>query len=235
MSLNYSQYVTELALLAQFNQSDPNFTSNLPSCLDYAQNRINRELNLLNTVSVTSSITTTASLRLVSLAAINANVLQNINVITPYTTTNPDLGTRNPLVITDKSWLDWTYGTVGNNAQPKYFAMQDNQTILLGPWPDQAYTLEIYGTYWPIGLSAGNPTTFISTYLSDLLLAASMVQMSGYMRNFGSQSDNPAQAVSWETQYVTLRDSAGVEDARRKFSAVGWTSDLPNAYNKPRE
>ena len=235
MSLTYSQYVTELALLAQFNSSDPNFTSNLQSCLDYAQNRINRELNLLNTVSVNNTITSTIGVRAVSISSINANVLQNINVITPHGTTNPELGNRNPLINVDKSWLDWTYGATGVNAQPKYFAMLDNQTILLGPWPDQVYTLNIYGTYWPIGLTVSNTTTFISTYLPDLLLAASMVQMSGYMKNFGSQADNPQQAVSWETQYVSLRDSAGVEDARRKFQSTGWTSDLPTAYNNKRE
>jgi hypothetical protein len=203
--------------------------------LDYAQNRINRELNLLNTVSVNNSVATAIGIRSVSLAAINANVLQNINIITPAGTTNPELGTRVPLVIQEKSFLDWNYGSVGNNSQPKYFAMLDNQTILLGPWPDQIYTLNIYGTYWPVGLSAGNPTTFISTYLPDLLLAASMVQLSGYMRNFGSQADDPRMSQSWETQYVTLRDSAAVEDARRKFASTGWTSDLPTAYNKARE
>ena len=116
----------------------------------------------------------------------------------------------------------------------RFFATPSFTTTTLGPWPDAAYTLEIVGTYWPVGLSAGNQTTWISTYLPDLLLAGAMIQMSGYVKNFGAQADDPKMSMSWETQFVTLRDSAGVEDARRKFAATGWSTDLPNAYNPAR-
>ena len=232
--LTYNTFVTELALLSQFNVSDPNFLSNVPSCLDYAQNRINRELNLLTTVSTNSTLATTSGVRTLSLTTINANVVENVNIITPAGTTNPELGVRNPLVIADKSFIDWVYGSSTTKAVPTSFAMLDNQTIVLGPWPDAAYTVEVVGTYWPVSLSAGNQTTWISTYLPDLLLAAAMVQMSGFMKNFGSQSDDPKMSQSWVAQFITLRDSAGVEDARRKFSSTGWSTDLPNAYNPAR-
>lgn len=236
MSYTYATYVAELALLANYPPTDPNFVANLPTCLDYAQNRINRELNLLNTVSTNSSLATTASSRVLSLASINANVLENVNIVTPAGTTNPEHGTRNPLVVMNKAWLDWTYGSNSVLAVPSYFAMLDNQTILFGPWPDQAYTVEIVGTYWPVGLSAANPngSTWISTYIPDLLMAASMIQISGFKMNFGAQADDPAQAQSWETQYATLKNSAGVEDARRKFYSTGWSSDLPTTLNPPR-
>lgn len=235
MGYTYNTFVTELALLAQFPATDPNFLANLPTCLDYAQNRINRELNLLNTVSTNSSIVTTAGSRIVSLAAINANVLENVNIITPVGSSSPDAGSRNPLVIQNKSWLDWTYGSNVVTGVPEYFSMLDNQTILLGPWPDKGYMVEVIGTYWPIGLTPSNQTTWISTYIPDLLMAAAMIQASGFKMNFGSQADDPKMAISWEDQYTKLRDSAGVEDARRKFFSTGWSSDLPNAYNTARE
>ena len=236
MSLTYTTYQTELALLAQFNASDPNFLSNLPSCIDYATDRITRELNLLNTVTSNSTLQATTGTRIVSLAALTPifNVLYDINVLTPAGTTNPDNGLRNPLTIQSRAFLNATYGANVNQGTPKYFAMVTDQTIMVGPYPDADYNLEIIGTVRPTPISAGTPTNWISTYLPDLFLAASMIQMSGFKMNYGAQADDPKMAMSWETQYISLRDSAAVEDAMRKYYATGWCAELPNAYNPAR-
>jgi hypothetical protein len=105
---------------------------------------------------------------------------------------------------------------------------------MVGPYPDAAYNVELIGTVRPTPLSPTTTSTWISTYLPDLFLAASMIQMSAFKMNFGAQSDDPKMAQSWETQYVTLRDSAATEDAMRKYYATGWTSDLPNQFNPAR-
>lgn len=232
--LTYSTYLSEMLVLCQFNADDPNFTTNLPNAITYAEDRINRELNLLSTVVSNSSLALTPGSRRLDFTTAAINVLQDVNVITPAGTTNPDLGTRNPATVVDKAYLNTVYSGPTNLGLPVNFALQDDHTLLFGPFPDAAYTVELIGTMRPVSLSADNPTTWIATNLPDLFIAASMIWMSGFMRNFGSQSDNPQQAVSWETQYVTLRDSAAVEDARRKFQATGWNSELPNAYNPPR-
>src|ERR1035437_675547 len=234
MAYTYAQYVTELAILAGYDPADPNFNSNIPSCLDYAQDRIGRELNLLNSVSTNYSLTTTGGSRLVSLIGINVNVLENINIVTPVGAVTPDSGARNPLVIQNKAWLDWTFGSSLNSSIPQYFALLDDKTILLGPWPDHNYMVEVVGTYRQPSLSATNTTTWVSTYLPDLLMAASMIQLSGFKMNFGAMSDDPQQAQSWEKHYLSLRDSAAAEDARRKFYATGWTSDMPSQFNTAR-
>ena len=236
MSLSYSSYLTELALLSQFNATDPNFLSNLPSCIDYATDRITRELDLLNTVTANSTLALTVGTRIISLASLNPvfNVLRQVNVLTPVGTTNPDLGTRNPLTISTTAFLNQVYGSNAVTDVPEYFAMVTDQTIMVGPYPDQAYNLEIIGTVRPTPISATNPTNWISLYLSDLFLQCSMIQMSGFKMNFGAQADDPKMAMSYETQYTTLRDSAGVEDAMRKYASTGWNSQLPTAYNPAR-
>jgi hypothetical protein len=99
--------------------------------------------------------------------------------------------------------------------------------IILGPAPDQAYALTGYGTERPATLSAANPTTFISTQLSDLFWSASMIFFSGYNRNFGAQSDQPAQAVSWKAEYDRLLKSAMVEEARKTFRSQAWVAEAP--------
>lgn len=234
--LSYDTYVTEVALLSQFNTNDPFFVSNLPSCIDYATDRITRELDLLNTITTNSSIALTVGTRTVSLSSLNPvfNVLRDINVLTPVGTTNPDLGMRNPLTISTVAFLNQVYGADSGTGVPEYFAMLTDQSIVVGPFPDQAYNIEIIGTVRPTPISATNQTNWISTYLPDLLIAASMVQMSGVKGNYGAQADDPKMAMSWENQYVTLRDSAAVEDAMRKYASTGWNSQLPTAYNPAR-
>lgn len=240
MSFTYASFVAQLALEAQFNATDPNFLANLPSCIDYATNRITRELNLLSTITQNSTLVTSVGSRVVNLATLNPvfNTLQDINVITPAGTTNPDLGGRVTLTIQSRAFMNAVYGTApaagGTAATPQYFAMVTDQIIQVGPYPDAAYTLEIIGTVRPTPLSPTNATNWIGTYLSDLFLAAAMIQMAGFMRSFGQQADDPKLAVSWEEQYKTLRDSAGVEDAMRKYFSTGWTAQLPSAYNSAR-
>lgn len=240
MSLTYDQYVAELALLAQFNATDPNFLSNLPSCIDYATDRITRELNLLNTITANSTIACTVGTRIVNLSSLNPifNTLQDINVLTPSGVTNPDLATRVQLTIQSRAFMNATYGTSptggGMTGTPQYFAMVTDQVIQVGPYPDAAYNLEIIGTVRPTPISASNQTNWISLYLPDLFLAASMIQMSGFKMNFSAMSDDPKQAISWESQYVSLRDSAAVEDSMRKYYSTGWSAQLPNQFNAPR-
>jgi hypothetical protein len=233
--MQYSDYVTEMASLAQYQTSDPFFVQQLPFAIQYATDRINRELNLLNTVTANSSLALTANTRSLAFSSIGMNVITDVNIITPYTTTNPELGTRNPVTICDKSWLNTVYGSATNPGVPVNFAFLDNATLLFGPFPDHPYTVEIIGTVYPQYLSSTQTTTFISLYLPDLLIAAGMVFMAGAQKNFGSQADTPQQAVSWESQYTTLRDSASAEDLRRKFMSAGYiSSQLPTPTNPQR-
>jgi hypothetical protein len=75
--------------------------------------------------------------------------------------------------------------------------------------------------------------TFISQYLPDLLVMASMIYISAYQRNFGKESDDPQMAMSYETQYQLLLKSAVVEEARKKFDAAGWSSQSPATVASP--
>jgi hypothetical protein len=62
---------------------------------------------------------------------------------------------------------------------------------------------------------------------------ASMIFVSGYQRNFGRASDDPAMAQSYEAQYQTLLKGATVEEARKKFESSGWTSQSPAVVSSP--
>ena len=110
---------------------------------------------------------------------------------------------------------------------PTYFAMQDDRTIMVGPFPDAGYTVELVGKYRPVPLyqappSDGTQTTFLTSLLPDLFLAAAMCAATAYQHNWGAQSDDPRSALSWETTYQGLLGSARGEEMRKKYH--GWMS-----------
>jgi len=214
MSLTYSQWNAQICNLAGGNelQTDANFQAMLPSAIDDAEQRLYRTLDLLNTITRDSSAALTAGNRNFTLPSSIGTfvVTEQINVITPFGTSNPDSGTRNPLLPTSKEFLDATWNSVTGSTVPQYFAMITQGQIIVGAWPDQSYQVEVVGTIRPAPLSSTNVTTLLSWYFPDLFVAASMVFVSGYQKNYGMQGDDPKQAVNWEAHYQALLQSAEV-------------------------
>lgn len=232
--MNYATWVATLSNLTVIDAADPNFVQILPECEEYASNRLYGELDLLNTVTRQTG-TLTANNRNFTLpnSAGRFVVTNGINIVTPSTATNPDLGTLNQCLPTTRDYLDAAWPSVAGAGVPVNYAMITDQTVVFGPWPDAAYTAQAIGTFRPAPLSASNTTTPLTLYWPQLYVAAAMVFMSGYMRNFGSQADDPKSAMSWETQYQTLFSSANVETNRSKYASGAWGSLQPAPIATP--
>jgi hypothetical protein len=240
--LTYTTYKTQIAQMAVVAEDDPNFLAILPMMIDYANLRICRDLDLLFTsVSLHGlGYKLSAGNRNLSFSQDLGNgtsfvVSEQINLITPAGDIDPDLATRTPLMPTTKEFLDAVYGSSlpPNQGQPKYFVPFNDTLFLVGPVPDVDYYVEVVGTIRPAPLAAAVPTTFISQYLPDLLVMASMIYISAYQRNFGKESDDPQMAQSYENQYQLLLKSAGVEEARKKFESAAWSSQGPATVASP--
>lgn len=233
--LTYSTFVASITNLMPTASGNAEFQTDLPNIIDDAELRIYRDLDLLNTVARDSSATLTTTTRTFNLPAALGTfvVLEDINIITPSSETNPESGTRNALTPISKEALDFLYPSVTGSTVPVYFAMVSQSTIVVGPWPDAAYTVEVVGTIRPPQLSSTVTTTLISVYFPDLLIAAAMVRVAGYMKNYGSAVDDPKQAMTWEQHYQSLKASAEVEENRKKFAAAGWSSKQPAPLATP--
>jgi hypothetical protein len=96
------------------------------------------------------------------------------------------------------------------------------------PSPDRIYIGEVYGGIQPRPLSDSNPETYLSRYYAELLIAACMVFLTGYQRDYGAQSDDPQRAMSWEAQYQTLKAGVTQETGRQRGEGPGFTA-LPPA------
>jgi hypothetical protein len=237
MPLNYGTYVGQITNLLVVQSTDPNFTTMLPGMIDYAEQRLYRELDLLYTQVTDATTAVSSGNRNFTLPTTTGNpyiIVDNINIITPSTTTSSN-GTRNQLMPTSREFLDITYPSgQANTGVPQFFAMASNTDVIFGPAPDAPYTAEVIGVQRPSPLSSGNSSTILTQYVPDLFIAASMIFGSGYQRDFSAQGDNPQAGVAWEKQYMTLFQSASVEQARAKFQSEGWTSDQPSPIATPK-
>lgn len=233
--LTYSTYVTTLAGLMVIPVGNDAFVVDLPSIIDDAELRCYRALDLLNTSVRDSSAAMTAGNRNFSLPSTLGTfvVTQEVNVITPAGTSNPDSGTRNALVPASDEMLNMLWPSVTGSTVPQYFAMVDQGLIIVGPWPAAAYQVEVVGTIRPQALSSTNTTTLLSVYFPDLMIAASMVRASGFQKNYGAAVDDPKQAVTWESHFQMLLAGASVEEARKQFEGPGWSSKQPEPTATP--
>jgi hypothetical protein len=238
--LTYTTYKTQIAQMAVVAEDDVNFLAILPMMIDYASLRICRDLDLMFTsVSLHGAgYQLTAGNRNLSFSQDLPNgtsfvVSEQINLITPVGQSDPDVATRTPLLPATKEFLDAVYGSASYTGVPKYFVPFNETLFFVGPTPDASYYVEVVGTVRPASLSASVPVTFISEYLPDLLVMASMIYISAYQRNFGKESDDPQMAQSYEGQYQLLLKSANVEEARKKFESAGWSSQSPAPVASP--
>ena len=259
--LTYNLYVTQIATMAILQQtlvttgtspnslvttSDPNFTNIIPQMLNYAELRIQRDLDFLATQNAqTFSIVTTSTNQL-TIPTQSFVTLQTITVTDP----NGGITTLTPVT---KSFLQNVYGSSASADTPQYFAVyggdqatggQTSQYVQFGPWTPSTgtYTFSVTGTtrqptLYNYATATGNAAdttyTFISQNLPDMLLMASMIYLSAYQRNFGRQADDPQMAQSYESQYDMLLKGATVEEARKKYQAGGWTSYSPAVVATP--
>lgn len=244
-----ASYLSQISTMAVVDVADPNFLTILPAMVSYAENRIYRDLDFLFTSISTTAYSLTVGSREIVVPAGTFVVPEQINVLTPAGVTNPNAAVRNPLLPTTKEFLDAVYSNYADVALPKYFCPFDDYLFLVGPYPDQNYTVEIVGTYRPQSLGPGaadttflnsylantgvaypnfastTTTTFISLYLPEMMILASMIYIAAYQRNFSSAMGNdPQMPITYETQYQTLLKSALEEENRKKFEAAAWSS-----------
>lgn len=225
--------------------SPPNdfVVTQFPQATSYAEDRINTDLVLLNTRRVDTSLVTAAGSRTISASSVSPFIVvpEGFALISPPAQTNPALGTRESFDVASLDVIDLIWPTEATTLAPsladdigRFWALKDDHTIVCCPTPDAIYTVELTGQYRPTPISSGNPTTYISTYYSGLLIAACMVFLSGaLLRNFGQMSEDPKEALSWEAEYQTLLALAIHEEQRRRSQGPGWSANTPTPITAP--
>jgi len=232
--MDYSTYVQQISTMSVIPVSDANFQIILPQMISYAELRMQRDLDFLST-----QISTTAY----SLTANNGTfIMPQTQFVTSQTMEVINGGVSSPLLPVAKEYIQNVYGSGSTPGLPRFFAEYGgdaattgftSQILTIGPIPDLSYPIRLTGIVRSAPLSATNTQTYISANLPDMMIMASMVYISAYQRNFGRQSDDPQMAQSYENQYQLLKNSALVEENRKKYAAAAWTSYSPSSVATP--
>src|SRR5271168_4617402 len=244
--LSFNAWVTQIALLVPVtvvqtsgvNQfTDTNLNTAIPSILNYAELRCARDMDFLSS-QASNTYTLTAGQNVFQIPFDDFFTVQTLEVAQIL---NGQTLTSTPLLAVSKEFIQNVYGGLGASGQPAYFAMygdtfggnqETNNNVLLGPTPGFGYTVRVTGTqrtpsifnYASSGL-ADTAYTYISAYLPDLLIQASMIYVAGnYQKNFSATSDSQDAPLNYEKQYQILRAGALPEENRRKQQGRDWTS-----------
>jgi len=83
----------------------------------------------------------------------------------------------------DSSFINEYWPNRNSTGIPKYYANWDNDTIILAPTPNAAYTIELAYNAQPTGLSSSNTTTWVSNNAPQLLLYACLIEAFKFLKN----------------------------------------------------
>jgi len=247
-ALSYNGYIQQLGLMVPVSTvetsgvyafTDTNLASATPMILNYAELRIQRDLDMLSSWT-SNTYTLTAGVNVFAIPVNDFLTVQTLAIVQLGGVGGTQVVNTQPLVAASKEFIQNCYGGLSNAGVPEYYAMygdnfstdEDTYTnILLGPTPSYPATLQVTGstrapslyTYAQAGI-ADTTYTYISQWFPDLLLMASMIYVSAYQRNFSATSDDAQMGMTYEKQYQALRLGAIPEENRRKQQGSGWSS-----------
>ena len=219
MALNYYNFVQRFAKLTDTLKADVDPSILVPAAIDYAEQRIYRELDPLREQITDSTTFVSSGVRTVAISTAVGSYI----TVDQVSVVSTGSSTRYPLVAVSRPFLDASYpDNTTVTGQPSLFAIVSDTQLLLGPAPDKGYGIEFIGVQRPTALSSTNTTTYLTQYCPDLLVACAVVYAFSYVRDFGGQTYNPTLAQSWEMQYQQLFKSAQAEIMRAKHQGQTW-------------
>ena len=240
--MNYASWVTTVTTLLEVPlgtspasatpSTDANFNNMIAPCIDFVENRLQRELDLINTVVTNSSGVTAANTRSFSYPT-NLGTFIVVNQLSLFVGS-----VRQPAMTpVSRDFIDACYPAETAPTIPSYpiyWAPANDTTAILGPSPDAIYTCEVVGTMRMSQMSNSNPSNFLTLQLPDLYIAASMAWLCAYQRDFGTAAADPQMAMSWSQTYDKLFAGADAEELRKKFRSIGQSSRSPSPLaNQP--
>jgi len=182
--MNYSELSS---LIQEYVQStETSFVANIPQFVQLAEERI------YNTVQ---------------LPALRQNSTANATVGNPYMALPSDWLSTFSLAIIDPSTNAYTYllnkdvnfirecyTTAGTQAAPQYYGIWDDTTMILGPTPDLAYTMELHYYYYPPSI-VDVGTSWLGTNFETVLLYGSLREAYLYLKG------EPDMVKNYEDKY----------------------------------
>jgi hypothetical protein len=248
--LSFNSWVEQIALLVPVTIdgtggvnafTDDNLNTAIPSILSYAENRIQRDLDMLP-AQTSNTYALTPGNYIFNLPVDDFVIVQRVAI---EQLSGTQVISTTPLLPVSQEFIQNVYGGLATSGPPQYYAMTGdswgnggdvNNNIAFGPTPNFPYTIRVHGLIRMPSLykyatsgPADTTYTYISSYYPDMLIQASMIYVAGnYQKNFSATSDSQDAPLNYEKQYQILRVGAIQEENRKKAQGRDWS-----AYSTP--
>lgn len=172
--MNYSALVTLIQDYCESTESS--FVSNIPTFVQLAEERI---YNSVQIPAIRKNVTgtMTASFQYFSLPSDWLSTF-SLAVIDPTT------GDYEYLLNKDVNFIRASYPPPNSTGKPKYYAIWNNSSMILGPTPDQAYTAELHYYYYPASIVTAG-TSWLGDNFETVLLYGSLREAYTYLKGEG--------------------------------------------------
>lgn len=167
-------YATLTTLIQQYCEStETSFVANIPTFVQLAEERVYNSVqipairrNQIGTLTIGNKYLTMPSDWLATFS---------LAVIDPVT------NAQEFLLDKDVNFIRQSYPDPDDQAKPKYYAIFDDNTFILGPTPDLAYQVEMHYYYYPQSIVTAG-TTWLGDNYETVLLYGSLREAYTYLK-----------------------------------------------------
>lgn len=156
--------------------TDPTVYEQLPKLINIAERRLARELKILGTATVVSSTMQTGVATYQKPDRWRETISMRIGTGTGFNTTKEIYPRAYEFMR-----LYWNNQTLGG--EPRFYSDYDYSNWFIAPTPDADYPYEILYYELPALLDDTNQTNWFTQYAPDVLLYASLLEASPFLKN----------------------------------------------------
>ena len=169
--MNYTQLSQSIQDYCQ--STETSFVANIPNFVQLAEERI---YNSVQIPAIRKNVTGTMT-----------NTFPYFQLPSDWLSTfslaviDPVTGEYEYLLNKDVNFIRAAYPPPNSTGKPKYYAIWDDSTMILGPTPDQAYTAELHYYYYPPSIVNVN-TSWLGDNFESVLLYGSLREAYTYLK-----------------------------------------------------
>ena len=175
-------YATLVNLITDYCEStEQSFVANIPTFVQLAEERI---YNSVQIPAIRKNVTGTMTINF-QYFSLPSDWLSTFSLAV----IDPTTGEYEYLLNKDVNFIRASYPPPNTYGKPKYYAIWNNTSMILGPTPDQAYTAELHYYYYPPSIVT-NSTSWLGDNFETVLLYGSLREAYTYLKGEGDMMQN---------------------------------------------
>jgi hypothetical protein len=200
MTMTYNSLSNQI-LSYSLRKNDPDTIAQIPNFINQAEQRIARESkNVGLEVYVSGSFISNSSV-LAKPARWRRNISFNYG-------TGEENNDRNPILLRSYEFVRNYWPNDTKTGTPKFYSDYGYGHLLIAPTPDQAYPFEYTYLEIPESLSENNQTNWLTNFVPDVLLYASLLEAIPFLQN-------DERIGVWQSMYDRALSSLNGQDDQR--------------------